>query len=47
MEGANPEDREDLVDNIESVQDALASEDIAALAQATDELSDLVFYLEP
>ncbi|WP_280553002.1 Hsp70 family protein [Halomonas sp. 25-S5] len=47
MEGANPEDREDLVDNIESVQDALASGDIAALARATDELSDLVFYLEP
>lgn len=46
MEGANPEDREDLVDNIESVQDALASGDAAALEQATSELSDLVFYLE-
>lgn len=46
MEGANPEDREDLVDNIESVQDALAGGDVAALVRATDELSDLVFYLE-
>ena len=46
MDDANPEDREDLVDNIESVQDALASDDAAALERATDELSDLVFYLE-
>ncbi|HSH49222.1 MAG TPA: Hsp70 family protein [Halomonas sp.] len=46
MEGANPDDREDLVDNIEGVRDALASDDAAALEQAMDELSDLVFYLE-
>ena len=46
MEGANPDDREDLVDNIESVRDALASGDAAALEHARDELSDLVFYLE-
>ena len=43
---ANPEDREDLVDQIEAVRDALAADDGDALHQAIDGLSDLVFYLE-
>jgi molecular chaperone DnaK (HSP70) len=46
MEGANPEDQEDLVDLIEAVQDALAGNDIAALERAVAELSDLIYYLE-
>jgi hypothetical protein len=46
MEGANAEDQEDLVDLIEAVQDALASNDIAALERAVAELSDLIYYLE-
>ena len=43
---ASPEDREDLVDNIETVRDALASSDGDALHAAVDALADLVFYLE-
>ncbi|MEA2119756.1 Hsp70 family protein [Halovibrio sp. HP20-50] len=46
MEDATPEDKEDLVDNIESVRDALESDDANALTLATDELADLIFYLE-
>ncbi|MCU0834111.1 MAG: Hsp70 family protein [Chromatiaceae bacterium] len=46
MEGANPEDREDLVDRLEAVQDALAGGDVAALERAVGELSDLIYYLE-
>ena len=46
MEGANPEDRDDLVDGIERVQDALAADDTEALERATGQLSDLIYYLE-
>jgi hypothetical protein len=34
------------VDLVESVQDALADNDIPALERAVAELSDLVYYLE-
>ena len=46
METANTEDREDLVDLIEGVRDALASGDETALAEAVTALTDLVYYLE-
>ena len=46
METANTEDREDLVDLIEGVRDALASGDETALAEAVAALTDLVYYLE-
>jgi DNA-binding GntR family transcriptional regulator len=46
MEGANPEDRDDLVDGIERVQDALAADDTEALERAAGQLSDLIYYLE-
>ncbi len=46
MDGANADDREDLVDGVEAVKDALKSSDADALKQATDELSELIFYLE-
>jgi len=46
LESANPQDREDLVDFIESVQDALAQGDAEALEQAMAGLSDLIYYLE-
>ena len=46
MEGANPEDRDDLVDGIEAVQDALAGDDTEALERAIGQLSDLIYYLE-
>ncbi|MBK5942475.1 Hsp70 family protein [Halorhodospira halophila] len=46
LDQANPEDREDLVDAIEQLRDALEQEDAAAIEQAREALSDLVFYLE-
>jgi len=46
MEDSSPEDREDLVDQVEALRDALASGDEAAIAQTQQALSDLVFYLE-
>ncbi len=46
MESANPEDKEDIVNLIESVQDALTANDIPALERAVAELSDLIYYLE-
>ena len=46
MDGANADDREDLVDGVEAVQDALKSSDADALKQAADDLSELIFYLE-
>lgn len=46
MEGANPEDREDLVDLVEAVRDALDGQDAGALEQPVSALSDLIYYLE-
>ncbi|BCU06206.1 Hsp70 family protein [Allochromatium tepidum] len=46
METANAEDREDLVDLVEGVRDALANGDEAALDEAMTSLTDLVYYLE-
>ncbi|MEA3274143.1 MAG: Hsp70 family protein [Pseudomonadota bacterium] len=46
LQSANPEDKEDLVDLVESVQDALANGDPEALERAVAELSDLIYYLE-
>jgi molecular chaperone DnaK len=46
MEAAGAEDREDLVDAVEAVRDALGGEDDAALDNAIGDLSDLIFYLE-
>jgi len=46
MAEANAEDKEDLVNLVETIQDALAANDMAALEPAVAELSDLVYYLE-
>jgi molecular chaperone DnaK (HSP70) len=46
MESANAEDKEDLIDQIESVQDALAGGGTEALERAVAELADLIYYLE-
>jgi molecular chaperone DnaK (HSP70) len=46
LEGANPEDRDDLVDGIEAVRDALGQDDAAALEQSVASLADLIYYLE-
>jgi molecular chaperone DnaK (HSP70) len=46
METANAEDREDLVNLIETLRDAVAARDDVAIHEAMDGLSDLIFYLE-
>ncbi|MCG6862322.1 MAG: Hsp70 family protein [Chromatiaceae bacterium] len=46
MESANPEDKEDLVDLVESVRDALAEGNTDKTERAVAELSDLIYYLE-
>ena len=46
LEGANPEDRDDLVDGIEAVRDALGQDNAAALEQSVASLADLIYYLE-
>jgi molecular chaperone DnaK (HSP70) len=46
LESANPEDRDDLVDGIEAVRDALAQGGAASLELAVGGLTDLVYYLE-
>ena len=46
LETAGAEDREDLVDGIEAVRDALAADDSLALEEVMAALSDLIFYLQ-
>jgi len=46
MEQAGAEDREDLVDMVEAVRDALDNNDEEALEEAMEQLADLLFYLE-
>jgi molecular chaperone DnaK (HSP70) len=46
MQDASEDDREDLIDLIENVKDALESDDEVTLQEAMDQLSDLIFYLE-
>ncbi|MGH6635450.1 MAG: Hsp70 family protein [Gammaproteobacteria bacterium] len=46
LDGANEEDREDLIAFIEETRDSLQAEDIEALRKAMEQLNDLVFYLE-
>jgi molecular chaperone DnaK len=46
MEGANAEDKEDLVDLVESLKDARVKGDAGGVERAIAELSDLTYYLE-
>jgi molecular chaperone DnaK (HSP70) len=46
LETASAEDKEDLIDLIEAVRDALATSDTEALERAVAALSDLIYYLE-
>lgn len=46
LDNASAEDREDLINLSEKLQDAITANDAQALEQAKAELSDLVFYLE-
>ncbi len=46
LDGANAEDRDDLVDGIEAVKDALARDHGESLDKAVAQLADLIYYLE-
>jgi molecular chaperone DnaK (HSP70) len=46
MENAVADDREDLINLVEALRDAMAANDMKAMEQAKTELSDLIFYLE-
>ncbi|MEN8216538.1 MAG: Hsp70 family protein [Pseudomonadota bacterium] len=46
LEDASPEDQEDMVNVIELINDAIAKEDLAALKEPMDQLSDILYYLE-
>ena len=46
LEGAGAEDREDLINGIEALRDALAANDAQALEEAMATLSDLIYYLQ-
>ena len=46
LETASAEDREDMVNVIEMINDALTQEDLASLKEPMDQLSDILYYLE-
>jgi molecular chaperone DnaK len=46
MAQAGDDDREDMINLIETINDALQADDSELLQEATDQLSDLIFYLE-
>ncbi|MGD8588274.1 MAG: Hsp70 family protein [Chromatiales bacterium] len=46
MEGAGDDDREDLVDLVEGLTDAMQANDAQAMQTAMEQLTDLIFYLE-
>ena len=46
LDQASDDDREDLINLIEQIKDALAGENFTALREPMAELSDLLFYLE-
>ncbi len=46
LENASAEDREDMVNVIETINDIIVNEDFAALKEPMDQLSDILYYLE-
>jgi len=46
LENASPEDREDMVNMIESINDAITKESLADLKEPIEQLSDILYYLE-
>jgi molecular chaperone DnaK (HSP70) len=43
---AEPDDREEMVDLIEKIQEALSANALTALTESVEELSEIIFYLE-
>lgn len=46
LEKAEEEDREEIINLVEEIQDAIKNGDESALGQASEELADILFYLE-
>ncbi len=46
LDRAAEDDREEMINLMESIKDALSEEDIDALAEPVATLSDILFYLE-
>jgi len=46
LDDASSEDREDMVNMIETINDAMNNSDITALKEPMDQLSDILYYLE-
>ncbi len=46
IEEASAEDKEDMINLIEQINDAIQAEDFATLATATEELADILYYLD-
>ena len=46
LESAGDEDKEDMVDLIEQINDAMKAEDFAALSEAVEQLADILYYLD-
>jgi len=46
LDEASEDDREDMINLIETIKDSLSQADYAALPEATDALADILFYLE-
>ncbi|MCK5876967.1 MAG: Hsp70 family protein [Candidatus Marithrix sp.] len=46
LDSASSEDKEDIVDMIEAINDALATENFTALDESVEQLSDIIYYLE-
>jgi hypothetical protein len=46
LEKASDEDKEDMIDLIEQIKDAVAGKDFQAAEGASDRLADILYYLE-
>ncbi|MCJ7600695.1 MAG: hypothetical protein MUO63_04225, partial [Desulfobulbaceae bacterium] len=46
LDAAEEDDRLEMIELIEALQDGLAAGDTAALTEPMDELSEIIFYLE-
>ncbi|MBF0176341.1 MAG: Hsp70 family protein [Magnetococcales bacterium] len=46
LEQATPDDREEMINLIEAIQDALAAADIASVKRSSEPLAEILFYLE-
>ena len=46
LESANPDDAEDLINQIEAIQEAIAAGDVAKLELLVGEITDLIYFIE-